>query len=117
MGGEGAELPYLQQITGSYVFEHWDSWLEINPATAGQYGVQDADRVWVESPRGRVQVRLRLYEGVRPGVVHLPLGYGREHGSEWGRRGANPFRLIETKPDPLAMLPQANQTYVRVYRT
>jgi anaerobic selenocysteine-containing dehydrogenase len=117
MGGEGAELPYLQQIAGSYVFEHWDSWLEINPGTAAQYGVQDADRVWVESSRGRVQVRLRLYEGVRPGVVHLPLGYGREHGSEWGRRGANPFRLIETKPDPLAMLPQANQTFVRVYRT
>ena len=94
MGGEGAELPYLQQIAGAHVFEHWESWLEMNPATAGQYGLQDRDQVWIESARGRARVRLRLYEGVRPGVVHLPLGYGREQGSEWGRRGVNPLKLI-----------------------
>ena len=116
MGGEGAELPYLQQIAGAHVFEHWESWLEMNPATAGQYGLQDRDQVWIESARGRARVRLRLYEGVRPGVVHLPLGYGREQGSEWGRRGVNPLKLIQTKPEPLTLLPQVSQTYVRVYR-
>jgi len=116
VGGEGAEIPYLQQIAGAHVFEHWESWLEMNSATAGQYGLRDQDQVWIESARGRAQVRLRLYEGVRPGVVHLPLGYGREVGSQWGRRGVNPLRLIEAKPEPLALLPQVNQTYVKVYR-
>ncbi len=89
----------------------------MNPVTARRLGLQDRDRVWVESPRGKAQVRLRLYAGVRPEVVHLPLGYGRKHGSQWARRGANPFALIEGRPDPLAGLWQTDQTYVRVYRS
>jgi hypothetical protein len=62
-------------------------------------------------------VKLRLYAGARPGVVHLPLGYGRTKGSDWGRRGVNPLSLIENKREPLAGLLQTTQTYVRVYRS
>ncbi|MFQ5723010.1 MAG: molybdopterin-dependent oxidoreductase [Terriglobia bacterium] len=114
-GGDGAHLPYLQQIAGAPVFEHWESWLEMNPETARQLGVKDRELVWVESPRGRARVRLRIYPGVRPGVVYLPLGYGRTQGSEWARRGVNPLSLIEGQPEPLAGLWQTSQTYVRVY--
>ncbi|MFQ5694453.1 MAG: molybdopterin dinucleotide binding domain-containing protein, partial [Terriglobia bacterium] len=115
-GSEGAHLPYLQQIAGQHVFQHWKSWLEMNPATAAELGLSDLDTVWVESLRARVQVQLRVYKGVRPGVVHLPLGYGRQQGSPWGRRGVNPLHLIETKREPLTGLPQVTETLVRVYR-
>ncbi|MFQ5663298.1 MAG: molybdopterin-dependent oxidoreductase [Terriglobia bacterium] len=115
-GGNGADLPYLQQIAGSQVFEHWESWLEMNPHTARELGLANRDWVWVESPRGRARVRLRLYAGVRPGVVHLPLGYGRTEGSGWARRGLNPLSLIESEPEPLTGLRQTTRTYVRVYR-
>lgn len=116
-GAHGADLPYLQQIAGAHVFEHWESWLEMNPQTAGELGLSDRDQVWVESARGRVRVRIRLYAGARPGVVHLPLGYGRQQGSHWARRGANPLSLIESQREPLAGLLQTNRTYVRVYRS
>jgi anaerobic selenocysteine-containing dehydrogenase len=116
-GGEGAHLPYMQQIAGSHVFEHWESWLEMNPHTARELGVSDREWVWVESPRAKARVRVRLYAGVRPGVVHLPLGYGRTQGSEWGRRGVNPLSLVETKREPLAGFLQTTQTYVRIYRS
>ena len=116
-GGNGAHLPYLQQIAGPHVFEHWESWLEMNPDTARELGLADRDWIWVESPRARARVKLRLYAGARPGVVHLPLGYGRTKGSDWGRRGVNPLSLIENKREPLAGLLQTNQTYVRVYRS
>lgn len=115
-GGHGAHLPYMQQIAGAHVFEHWESWLEMNPATAMGLGLANRDWVWVESPRGRARVRVRFYAGARPGVVHLPLGYGRTQGSRWGRRGVNPLNLIEPKREPLAGWLQAGRTYVRVYR-
>ncbi len=84
-GGDGAHLPYLQQIAGQHLFAHWDSWLEINPETAKKLGIAEGDTVWIESRRGRAQARARLYAGVRPEVVHLPLGYGHTEGSVWAR--------------------------------
>jgi anaerobic selenocysteine-containing dehydrogenase len=116
-GGNGAEVPYLQQIAGQHLFTHWDSWLEINPRTARELGLADRDWVWVESPRARFNVRLRFYEGVRPDVVHLPLGYGRTQGSAWARRGINPFRLIGSERKPAVGQFQSTQTYVRIYRS
>ena len=116
-GGHGAHLPYLQQIAGPHLFAHWDSWMEIHPETAHRLGIADGDRVWVESPRGRAQVRARLYAGVRPDVVHLPLGYGHTEGSPWGRRGVNPLHLLEERYEPLAGIAQTDRTYVKVYRT
>lgn len=108
-GGEGGHLPYLQQIAGQHLFVSWESWLEIHPDTAKKHHIEDGDMVWVESRRGRVQVRARIYEGARPDVVNLPLGYGRQARSEWGQRGVNPLRLLEK--------PQTASTYVKVYRS
>ena len=115
-GGEGAHLPYLQQIAGVHVFANWDSWLEIHPETARTFGIGDGDSVWIESRRGRVQARARFYEGARPGVVHLPLGYGHKSGGEWACRGANPLDIVEGQPDQVTGLPSAHGTYVKVYR-
>ena len=114
-GGDGGNMPYLQQIAGPHVFEHWQSWLEMNPANASELGLKDLDEVWIESRQGRARVRLRTYPGVRPGVVHLPLGYGRTQGGRWARRGVNPLRLLDQVREPLTGLPQADQTFVRVY--
>ena len=116
-GGNGAHLPYLQQIAGSHLFEHWESWVEIHPETAHKHGVADGDAVWVESRRGRLQARARLYAGVRPDVVHMPLGYGRREGGEWACRGANPLTIIEPEYEPVAGLPQTANTHVKLYRS
>jgi anaerobic selenocysteine-containing dehydrogenase len=115
-GGQGAHLPYLQQIAGEHLFASWDSWLEIHPETAHQFGIEDGEMVWVESRRGRVQARARIFEGARPGVVHLPLGYGRATGSPWACRGANPLQIVEQKFDTLTALPLSSGTQVKVYR-
>ncbi len=116
-GGEGAHLPYLQQIAGAQLFEQWESWLEMNPETAAELGFEDGEEVWVESRRARARVRLRLFEGARRGVVHLPLGYGRaHHGSEWARGGVNVLELLEQKREPVTGFLQATGTYVKVHR-
>lgn len=115
-GGEGAHVPYLQQIAGQHLSEHWESWLEIHPETAEKLHIADGDVVWIESRRNRARVRARHYSGARPGVVHLPLGYGHTAGSPWSRGGVNPLSLIEERRDPITSLPQSAGTYVRVYR-
>lgn len=115
LAGSGAELPYLQQIAGQHLHAHWESWLEMNPETAAELGLEDGQQVWVESARKRARVRLRLYAGVRPQVVHLPLGYGRTQGSSWACRGVNPMDLLDNAQDGEALL-QDVKTFVRVYR-
>ena len=109
--------PYLQQIAGSHMFSPWDSWLEIHPETAHRLGISDEETVWLESRRGRAQVRAKLYEGAPPNVVCLPLGYGHTEGSAWGRQGLNPLDFLEEYYEPLAGLPQVGRTYVRIYQT
>lgn len=115
LGSSGAELPYLQQIAGQHLFAHWDSWLEMNPQTAAELGLAENDTVWVESPESRAKVQLRIYPGVQPGVVHLPLGYGRSRGSSWACRGVNPMNLLAKRHEP-DWWSGATETFVRVYR-
>jgi anaerobic selenocysteine-containing dehydrogenase len=115
--GEGAHIPYLQQIASANLNAAWDSWLEIHPESAKKLGISDGDSVWIESRRGHARVRVRLYEGVQPGVVHLPLGYGHIEGSPWSRCGVNPLRLVEPQYEPIAGLPRPWETYVRIAKT
>jgi anaerobic selenocysteine-containing dehydrogenase len=114
--GEGAHLPYLQQIAAANLNAAWDSWLEIHPQSAQKLNVSDGDFVWIESRRAHARVRVKLYEGARPGVVHLPLGYGHIEGSPWSRLGVNPLRLIEPQYEPVAGLPRHWGTYVKIVK-
>jgi anaerobic selenocysteine-containing dehydrogenase len=117
LGGTNSHLPYLQQIVAPHLAASWESWLEIHPETAKKLGIADGAAVRVESRRGHLRVRARHYAGAHPEVVYLPLGYGRLEGGEWGRRGVNPLRLIESREEPASGLPQVWNTYVRIYRT
>ncbi len=61
-----ANLPSLQEISGMTVGATWDSWLEMNPETAHHLHLADHDPVWVESPYGKVQTKVRLVPGSAP---------------------------------------------------
>ncbi len=113
--GEGAHLPYLQQIAGPHLDTAWETWVEIHPATAKKYGIGDGDAVWIESSRGRARAQARIYEGARPGALHMPLGYGHGAGPAWGRAGSNALALLEPEYEGIAGLPRA-AAFVKVYR-
>ncbi len=94
-GTQGGDLPFLQQILGQHLFERWESWIEIHPEAARRLGIADGSWVWVESPRGKVRVRARLFVGLRPEVVAMPVGLGHRGGSRWSQgRGVNPSELL-----------------------
>ena len=115
--GQVANSPWLQEIAGLHIKEMWGNWVEINPETARELGIADEDLVWVESPRGRIQAKARLYPGAMPGVVNMPLGQGHVAHGRWAKgRGANPNEIIANEYDHLGGLAARFATRVKVYK-
>ncbi|MEE8368751.1 MAG: molybdopterin-dependent oxidoreductase [Thermoanaerobaculia bacterium] len=56
--------------------ENWDDVLKMNPVDAHRFGLRDREPVRVLSPTGEIAVRLKLWEGVRPGTVAKCYGQG-----------------------------------------
>lgn len=50
--------------------------LLMNPSAAKRMGISDGEVVTVESPSGRIQVRVALTEGIRPDCLGLGHGFG-----------------------------------------
>lgn len=103
--GGGRNQPWLMESPAVHVQGAWRSWVEIHPEDARRLGVEDGDVVWVESPKGRLELTARIYRGTLPGVVHIPLfGSGTE----------NPNTLISDVPDPTRGVGLFNMTRVRI---
>ncbi|MFT5350413.1 MAG: thiosulfate reductase/polysulfide reductase chain A, partial [Gammaproteobacteria bacterium] len=64
-----------QRQSGSLRRSHPDPLIEIHPDTAGGLGISEGDWVYVESPRGRVKLKARIFEGVDPRVVSTEFGW------------------------------------------
>ena len=112
-----ANMPTLQEISGMTVDETWDSWLEMNPDAAEERRLHDGDSVWVESPFGRVQTRVRLVKALRPDVVNLPYNQGHTAVGRWARnRGVNGLALLNPESEPFTGLAAFTNTRVKVYR-
>jgi len=98
--GEFVDTPFLKTLSGPHFDAPVEGWVEIHPQVAEELGVEDGDRVRVESSEGAVEVRLRLFEGMQPSIAAMPLGFGRTMGRWAGGWGANPLSLIEPRQDP-----------------
>ena len=44
--------------------------VEINPVTAAEYGIEQGDWVWIETPEGKIREVADLYYGINPGVIN-----------------------------------------------
>lgn len=116
-------LPTLQESLGLQGNVKWSSWVEINPSAAEALHLKDGDQAWVESPLGKVKVPVRVYPGIWPNAVFMPLGQGRHTLVRWGRNapkqmvvGSNPNRLGEISSEPLSGQAISSPVRVKVYR-
>ncbi|MBI4561092.1 MAG: molybdopterin-dependent oxidoreductase [Candidatus Rokubacteria bacterium] len=103
--GGGKNQPWLLEQPAVHVRASWEPWMEIHPKTATALGVKDGDWVWVESAKGRIRLKARLYAGTLPDVVHIPL---------FGGEGPNPNDLIANEADPFRGFGLLNTTRVRL---
>jgi anaerobic selenocysteine-containing dehydrogenase len=118
MGPGGSDLPHLHSLYGLHVKQMWGNWLEINPETAHELGLEDQDQVWVESPVGRIQLPARIYPGFPPDSVGIPLGLGHSVGGQFAVGvGANPQALVDQyHVDELSALVALQGMRVTVYK-
>jgi len=114
--GEGAHLPYLQGIAGSYLSERrWHTWVEVNPETAKELGLEEDEFVWVISPIGRVKARVKFYVGIPKDVVAMPLGLGHTAYGRWAKgAGSNPASVVPKILDEITGQPLWQLTLVRI---
>jgi len=87
----------------------WDDVLKMNPADGLKLGLKTGDMVKVASPNGSMTVKLKLWEGVRPGTVAKCYGqghwaYGRVATESFGKasRGGNNNEILVDDYDRLS---------------
>ena len=94
-GGHPGELPdetYPLTLTSGRVLYHWhtgqitrrveglmhhvgESFVEVNPETAAELGVDDGEYVRVESRRGDIVVKAEVTDRVGPGTLFIPMHF------------------------------------------
>ncbi len=77
----------------------------IHPADAEARGIKDGDRVWVESPRGRVGFWAKVTDDVMTGQVEVNVGGGSPiHAEGWREANANYLTDFANR-DPISGFP------------
>jgi assimilatory nitrate reductase catalytic subunit len=82
-----------------------ESFVEIHPATAKKYGIEDHSLVRIESKRGSIVVRSRWSETIRPDTVFVPFHWADSQ---------NVNLLISDDLDPLCKMPGFKVSAVKV---
>ena len=109
--------PWAQEV---FFVQHgvgWTSLAEINRETARSLGVRDGDEVWVESAFGRVKLKARVTDWLRPDCVAIARGQGHYAPGQWQKGiGVNPNDLLGVDFDRLSGQAALFNTKVRVTR-
>jgi ferredoxin-nitrate reductase len=93
-----------------------DCWVELSPRDAERLDIVEGDWARVESPRGKLEARVRV-SGIREGVVFAPFHYGywdEAEGSESNGRPRAANELTITDWDPVSKQPLFKLAAVRV---
>jgi len=110
--------PYLKKTLFDNQLTKDESFAEINPKTAIEYGLKQGDRATIESPAGKVQVRINTFDGAMPGIVYMPLGFGHTAYDDFIQgKGVNPNKIITGEKDPLSGHPLWWDTPVKLTKT
>lgn len=91
----GANKPWLQELPDPTTTVMWNTWVEMNPETAHELGVENDDVIRIISEAGEVEAPVYLYPAIHPEVIAMPFGQGHTaYGRYASGRGANPIHLI-----------------------
>jgi anaerobic selenocysteine-containing dehydrogenase len=95
LGEAGANKPWLQQLADPTTTVMWNSWVEINPKTAEELGIDDDDVVKIPSQTGSIEASVYKYPAIRPDTIAMPFGQGHTaYGSYAQGRGVNPADVL-----------------------
>jgi len=109
-----AMVPVLREIA----HDADENFVAIHPETAARKGIKDGEEVYVESPAGKVKIKAKLTEGIRPDTVAISYHYGHWSNSmpDYAKKGVNPNWVLELHPDRISGMNSFNDTKVKVYK-
>ncbi len=91
----GANKPWLQELPDPTTTVMWNTWVEMNPATAHELHIENDDVVKIVSEAGEVEAPVYLYPAIRPDVIAMPFGQGHTAYGRYAKgRGANPADVL-----------------------
>jgi anaerobic selenocysteine-containing dehydrogenase len=95
LGENGANKPWLQELADPMTTVMWNTWVEINPETAHELGLENDDVVKIVSEAGEVEAPVYLYPAIRPDVIAMPFGQGHTAYGRYAQgRGTNPANIL-----------------------
>ena len=95
LGESGANKPWLQELPDPTTTVMWNTWVEINPHTAEEMGIDNDDVLLITSAAGAIEAAAYLYPAIRPDTIAIPFGQGHTaYGRFAAGRGANPANLF-----------------------
>ncbi|MGK7313107.1 MAG: molybdopterin dinucleotide binding domain-containing protein [Candidatus Longimicrobiales bacterium M2_2A_002] len=98
--GRTANRPWLQELPDPVSKHTWGTVLEMHPATAEEYGLDNGHIVELSTAQGTVELPVWRHPGVRPDTVAVQLGQGHEQMGRYARgRGINPVALLAARYD------------------
>lgn len=116
-GDHSSALASMQEIPNTPHDEIWETRVEISPAVAEELHLEEHQLVWVESPRGKIQLPIRIYPGATDRAVAIALGGGHTHLGRWAEGiGANPHTLRPLVLDLISGMAALTCTRVKIYR-
>jgi anaerobic selenocysteine-containing dehydrogenase len=96
----GANTPWLQGSPDPMTTITWQTWVELNPTTAKDLGVDNGDVVKITSPHGEIEAPVYIFPAIRPDTVAIPLGQGHSDLGRYAKqRGSSALLLISSQLD------------------
>jgi anaerobic selenocysteine-containing dehydrogenase len=111
---DNAMVPVLREIA----HDADENFVAINTDTANKKGIKDGEYVYVESRAGKIKIKAKLTEGIRPDTLAISYHYGHWSNSmpAYAKKGANPNWILELYPDRISGMNSFNDTKVKVYK-
>jgi len=100
--------PFAMKTVEDTVLKGNDNFVEINPQTAKKYNLAEGKYAILTTPKGKAKVKVHLFEGIMPGVVGIPRGFGHTAHSKYiATKGINYNELIGPIYDSVSGLDSA----------
>ena len=98
--GTHSNRPWLQELPDPVSKVMWQSWVEMNPATAERLGLRTGHMVNVATEHGTAELRVWAYPGIREDAVAIAMGGGHtEYGRFANGNGVNPMAMLPVVVD------------------
>ncbi|MBI4764202.1 MAG: molybdopterin-dependent oxidoreductase [Deltaproteobacteria bacterium] len=109
--------PFLTKYLGEETLKKNKLVVQIHPNTARAISLREGDLVEIKSVNGKIEARIHIFEGARPGCVFVPIGMGHKaYDPTLKDRGANPYPILDTRVDSLTGLDVAWATPVKIQK-